>query len=217
MRKRTVSNQGHGTWSKAPLATAIEGTTSQGQRDLSNNPVFAAKEREAKLNAAKEGSNNRITGRHHEGAHYRSTPGSDEGEGDVDATLPLAVETGLNDLVFTPQETDDPRHCPKGQLVAALQVVVDGRTAGVVGNRAYCRRKRFRKAPNPPDKPLLTDEEAAYVLDVEPDSLPVFRSTGRHQIPFIKIGRNVRYRRADLEAWLQSHTHATGVTSKEEA
>jgi hypothetical protein len=44
------------------------------------------------------------------------------------------------------------------------------------------------------------------VLDLEPESLAVFRSTGRHQIPYIKIGRNVRYRRSDLEAWLISHT-----------
>lgn len=74
------------------------------------------------------------------------------------------------------------------------------------------RKKRLRIAPNPPDKVLLTENEAAFVLDLEPGSLAVFRCVGRHNIPFIKIGRNVRYRRADLERWLDSRTHANSVT-----
>jgi hypothetical protein len=100
---------------------------------------------------------------------------------------------------------------PKGNPQGAANAT----TASNVSSRAYQRRKRFRTAPNPPDKTLLTDEEAAYVLDLDPDSLAVFRSTGRHQIPFIKIGRNVRYRRSDLEAWLKSRTCIDGVTRKE--
>ncbi|SFO38784.1 DNA binding domain-containing protein, excisionase family [Nitrosospira briensis] len=66
----------------------------------------------------------------------------------------------------------------------------------------------------PSEKILLTEPEAAFVLDVEPGSLAVFRCTGRHEIPFLKIGRNVRYRRSDLEAWLTSRTHTTGVTGE---
>lgn len=93
-------------------------------------------------------------------------------------------------------------------------VAANSSIAGNVSSRAYQRRKRFRTAPNPPDKALLTDEEAAYLLDLEPESLAVFRSTGRHQIPYIKIGRNVRYRRSDLEAWLVSRTHTNGVTGE---
>lgn len=71
-------------------------------------------------------------------------------------------------------------------------------------------RKRLRVIP-PPEKVLLTEPEAASILDVEPASLAVYRCTGRHGIPFIKIGRNVRYRRSDLEAWLTSHTHLSNV------
>jgi predicted DNA-binding transcriptional regulator AlpA len=41
----------------------------------------------------------------------------------------------------------------------------------------------------------------------------VWRSTGRYNLPFIKIGRNVRYRRADLIAWLEKRTRETGATA----
>ena len=53
------------------------------------------------------------------------------------------------------------------------------------------------------DDPLLTSEEAVAVLNVEPGTLPVWRCTKRYKIPYIKVGRLVRYRRSDLEAWLE--------------
>ena len=59
---------------------------------------------------------------------------------------------------------------------------------------------------------LLNEKEAAVLLDLKPGTLAVFRSTGRHSIPFLKIGRNVRYRRSDLDAWLQRCTRADGST-----
>lgn len=55
-------------------------------------------------------------------------------------------------------------------------------------------------------KDLVDETVAAQILDVTPGTLQVWRSTGRHSIPFVKVGRNVRYRRTDLEAWLRSHT-----------
>lgn len=59
---------------------------------------------------------------------------------------------------------------------------------------------------------LLTENEAAPFLDVSPSTLSVWRCTGRYGIPFIKIGRKVRYRRSDLVAWLESRTRETGAT-----
>ena len=59
---------------------------------------------------------------------------------------------------------------------------------------------------------LLNEKAAANFLDVEPGTLSVWRSTGRYKIPFIKVGHLVRYRRADLEAWLDSRTHSNGAT-----
>lgn len=65
----------------------------------------------------------------------------------------------------------------------------------------------------PSDDPLLDDKAAAKVIDVSPGTLPVWRSTGRYNLPFIKIGRKVRYRRSDLDNWLQARTRTTGATA----
>jgi len=60
---------------------------------------------------------------------------------------------------------------------------------------------------------LLDAEQAALILDVVPATLSVWRSTGRYNIPFIKIGRKVRYRKSELEKWLESRTRASGATA----
>ena len=61
---------------------------------------------------------------------------------------------------------------------------------------------------------LLDEKAAAQFLDgVTPGTLSVWRSTGRYNLPFIKIGRNVRYRRSDLIAWLEKRTRETGATA----
>ena len=51
---------------------------------------------------------------------------------------------------------------------------------------------------------LLTSEHAAPHLGVTPHTLAVWRCTKRHEIPYIKVGRLVKYRLADLDAWLAS-------------
>jgi excisionase family DNA binding protein len=51
---------------------------------------------------------------------------------------------------------------------------------------------------------FLTTKEAAAHLDVTEHTLCVWRSSGRYRIRFYRIGRNVRYRRSDLDAWLES-------------
>lgn len=53
---------------------------------------------------------------------------------------------------------------------------------------------------------LLTREQAAVYLGVAYQTLSVWASTGRHDLPFIKVGRCVRYRKSDLDAWLESRT-----------
>ncbi|MBL8369621.1 MAG: helix-turn-helix domain-containing protein [Candidatus Accumulibacter sp.] len=60
---------------------------------------------------------------------------------------------------------------------------------------------------------LLDEKATAKFLDTSPGTLTVWRSTGRYNLPFIKIGRNVRYRRADLIVWLEKRTRETGATA----
>lgn len=57
-----------------------------------------------------------------------------------------------------------------------------------------------------PDSALLDESTTAAVLDMSPGTLSVWRCTGRHDLPFVKIGRKVRYRAGDLRAWLARHT-----------
>lgn len=59
--------------------------------------------------------------------------------------------------------------------------------------------------------PLLTPGEAAAYLDVAERTLSVWRCTGRYAIPFLKVGRKVRYRKSALDAFLDRRTHGAGV------
>lgn len=54
---------------------------------------------------------------------------------------------------------------------------------------------------------LLTPEEAALHLGVSSRTLATWRSTGRHALPYVKVGARVRYRRQDLDTWLTSRMH----------
>lgn len=60
---------------------------------------------------------------------------------------------------------------------------------------------------------LLDQNQVAQLLNVTPGTLSVWRSTGRYAIPFVKVGRRVRYRLSDLHSWIESRTQANGATS----
>jgi excisionase family DNA binding protein len=51
---------------------------------------------------------------------------------------------------------------------------------------------------------LLTPQEAADFLGVSEGTLAVWRCVNRYPLPYIRIGRNVRYDAADLVEWLES-------------
>ena len=55
---------------------------------------------------------------------------------------------------------------------------------------------------------LLTNEEAAAYLGLKPGTLDVWRSTKRYSLPYIKVGRLVRYRKSDLDRFLEEQTRA---------
>jgi len=53
---------------------------------------------------------------------------------------------------------------------------------------------------------LLSPSEAAEVLGVKEQTLAIWRCTGRYDLPFIRAGRKIKYRLADLEHWLERRT-----------
>jgi len=54
--------------------------------------------------------------------------------------------------------------------------------------------------------PLLTRREAAEFLGVKPQTLAVWHSVGRYDLPTIKVGKSVRYRQSDLENFCTERT-----------
>lgn len=57
-----------------------------------------------------------------------------------------------------------------------------------------------------PSPTLLTRDEAAEYLGVKPQTLSVWACAKRYELPYVKVGRLVRYRRDDLDSWLESRT-----------
>ncbi len=57
-----------------------------------------------------------------------------------------------------------------------------------------------------PPSDLVDDKAASTYLGVTAGTLSVWRSTGRYPLPFVKVGRSVRYRIGDLLAFVESRT-----------
>ena len=62
----------------------------------------------------------------------------------------------------------------------------------------------------PPIEILLTTNEAAKVLGLPPQTLVNWRHTGRYPLPFIRVGRLIRYRSADLNDWIEENRVVKG-------
>lgn len=52
-------------------------------------------------------------------------------------------------------------------------------------------------------KRLLTPAQAAAILGVEEQTLAVWRTKHRYGLQYIKVGRLVRYRTEDLDAFIE--------------
>lgn len=50
----------------------------------------------------------------------------------------------------------------------------------------------------------MTTREAAEYIGVTPGTLSVWRSVGRHDVPYRKIGTKVVYFKKELDEWLES-------------
>lgn len=63
---------------------------------------------------------------------------------------------------------------------------------------------------------LLTEARTAELLALtNPKTLAVWRCTKRYALPYVKFGRTIRYRRKDVEAFIEAHSvQMHGVASK---
>lgn len=58
---------------------------------------------------------------------------------------------------------------------------------------------------------LLTPEQVAGVLGLSPRTLAAWRSSRRSDLPWIKVGARIRYRRGDVVAWLEGLTCSSAL------
>ena len=59
-------------------------------------------------------------------------------------------------------------------------------------------------APSAPE--LLDTEPAANYLGLKGHTLEVWRVTGRYGLPYVRVGRRVKYKRSDLDRFLAART-----------
>lgn len=57
-----------------------------------------------------------------------------------------------------------------------------------------------------PDRKLLTPVEVADLLGIKPSTLNVWRCTGRYKLPYVKVGKLVRYERRVVEQFIRENT-----------
>lgn len=58
-----------------------------------------------------------------------------------------------------------------------------------------------------PRSTLVDDSAASVYLGVTTGTLSVWRSSGRYPLPFVKVGRRVRYRVGDILDFVESRIH----------
>jgi len=56
------------------------------------------------------------------------------------------------------------------------------------------------------DDVLLTTKEAARLLGIKENTLAIWRNQQRYNIPYIKVGRTIRYKRKDIIDFLRRQT-----------
>ena len=59
------------------------------------------------------------------------------------------------------------------------------------------------------DTQLLTPNQVSRILGVKRHTLAVWRCSGRYKLPFIKVGRLVRYRLEDVQAFLADQSRSS--------
>lgn len=62
---------------------------------------------------------------------------------------------------------------------------------------------------------LLSRKEAAEYLGLSEQTLAIWKSSARYSLPLIKVGRLAKYRRSDLDAFLERNTWDGGNRREE--
>lgn len=52
---------------------------------------------------------------------------------------------------------------------------------------------------------LVSRSEAAAILGIRPHTLACWASNGRYNLPYVRVGSRVMYRRSDIEAFIEAN------------
>jgi len=89
---------------------------------------------------------------------------------------------------------------------AEVLYVVSDLLIEIVQQKAAPTHEKPEKVVGRPGRDLLTTQEAAEYLDMKASTLTVWRCKRRYDIPFVKIGSGVRYRKSDLDKFIERRT-----------
>ena len=64
------------------------------------------------------------------------------------------------------------------------------------------------------EEKLLSRQETADFLGVTQGTLAVWACTKRYELPYVKVGRLVKYRYSDIEKFLEQRTHKNNQEQK---
>jgi len=59
---------------------------------------------------------------------------------------------------------------------------------------------------------LLDENRAAEILGITAGTLSVWRCTKRYDLKYVRVGRAIRYRLADIERFIESRTVGAAAT-----
>ncbi len=65
------------------------------------------------------------------------------------------------------------------------------------------------------NKHLLSREEAAKFLGIKPETLNAWSHHKRYNLPYVKVGRCVRYKYSDLLEFIEKRTQKSGEVENE--
>jgi hypothetical protein len=71
-------------------------------------------------------------------------------------------------------------------------------------------QEMLNRAAAAQDQEMLARAGAAKYLGIKPQTLATWATTGRYAVPFFHVGKSVRYRISDLEAWLAARRAGGG-------
>ncbi len=100
---------------------------------------------------------------------------------------------------------------PLSELIAKI---VDQINSLSMSNQALLfHQLGYGSAGHLSDDALVDDQVASAELGVTTTTLSIWRSTGRYHLPFVKVGRLVRYQMGDLREFKRARRVDTRVES----